>query len=412
MIIISFGKTGKKMLKDKLKRTGFFVLLKTIKNYIDNQKLEHHLRQYERKYSLNSFQFDAFKLNILHYISSNQGEGGGEYRFAGTCKQSDLYSSIYALMTLGILNEVGSLGVEAKENWAEYILSFQREDGMFVDPYLDSALAGKLHYWGWHHLLPHVIVGLAYLDAKPKYDFKFLFNMFEEETIEDWLESRAWTDNYLAVSNEIMNITVLLQYSRDVFDNSLADAYVKRILSWLSVNRIDKKSGLWGNKTSRSDIDMSMAVKTAYHFLPMYVYDNDLDALNIADIIDSTLRTQNDFGTYGPCYISDACEDIDSLYLLTQLPLNPTVRGRVDESVSTFFNSVFINMNEDGGFVFKRLQSFQYADSKLISAVNESNMFGTWFRVLSIAYACKHLGLNNDFQFSGVSGYQFYREYK
>ena len=101
-------------------------------------------------------------------------------------------------MTIGLLDGVKNLSPIEKSDWSKYILSFQREDGMFVDKSLDTANAYDIHYWGWHHLLPHLIIALNYLDEKPRYDFQFVLNIFEKKTVENWLESRKWKDDYLA----------------------------------------------------------------------------------------------------------------------------------------------------------------------------------------------------------------------
>lgn len=400
------------MWKDKVRSSSLFVFIKSIQNKIDNRKLMADLDTYDNKYSLETFDYQQFKEEICSYLNSNKGTNSYSYKFAGSRDLFELYSSVYALMTLGLLNEVDILSDNDKEEWKKYLLSFQTEDGRFIDKNLETPLASSIHHWGWYHLLPHLIVALDYLEAQPKYDFKFIFTLFANQTVEEWLDTRNWDENYLAVSNEVMNITVLLQYSRDTFNNELSGEYVERILEWLNSNIKDNKTDLWGYKTNRSNIDISKAIKTAYHFVPMYVYDNDLKSININNIIKYTIQTQNSFGTYGPCCVTDGCEDIDSLYLLTQLPVDERFKNEVDVSVKTFFNKVFVNMNNNGGFVFKRMQAFRYADSKLISNVDESNMFGTWFRTLSIAYACKYLNIDNDFKFSNVSGYQFYRDYK
>lgn len=399
------------MLKSKIKKTSLYIFLKRIKNQIDNKKIVPVLSKYEQKYSLEGFKYESFKEDVIGYVGSNLFEEQYKYKFANSRESTELYSSVYAVMTLGLFDEIKNLTDKEKLNWSNYILSFQNENGLFVDDYLNSPLSHKIHYWGWFHLLPHLIIALDYLDVKPKYDFEFLYEMFENQSIEEWLESRAWDENYLAVSNEIMNITVLLQYSRDTFQNEIGKEYATRILSWLKTHQIDEKTGLWGSKTSRSSLDISKAVKSAYHYIPMFVYDNDLEGLNIENIIKYTLQTQNQFGTYGPCCLTDGCEDIDSLYLLTQLPIPEKYSDEVENSVKLFFNKVFTNMNYDGGFVFRRMTPFQYADSKLQSNKDESNMFGTWFRTLSIAYACEYLNIENGFKFSKVSGYQFFREF-
>jgi hypothetical protein len=411
MITGLFGKIGKIILKNKLKKTLMYVVLKNIKNKIDNKKIQPALDKYQKKYNIYNFDYESFKKDALGYIKSNQLENKYNYKFSNSRDKKDLYSSVYAAMTLGLFNEIKNLNTEDKLDWSKYILSFQQEDGLFIDEYLNSQLACKVHYWGWFHLLPHVIIALDYLDVKPKYDFKFIYDMFEAQSIEEWLESRAWQDNYLAVSNEIMNITVLLQYSRDNFNNSQAKKYVKKILNWLETNKIDNQTNLWGFKTSRSKLDISKAVKSAYHYLPMFIYDDDIEKLDLESIIKYTLMTQNKFGTYGACFLTDACEDIDSLYLLTQLPTPDNFKNEIKSSIEVFFNKVFLNMNADGGLVFQRLRSFQYADSKLKSNSDESNMFGTWFRILSIAYACKYLKIENEFKFSSAPGYQFYKKH-
>jgi len=412
MIIILYGRTGGKMWKDKLRNSFLFILLKSIQNKISNDKVESSLNQYRNLYSISTFDYVKFKKEVCTYVKSNNGNKVYKYKFSSTSNESELYSSVYALMTLGLFNEVELLTMDEKSEWGEYLLSFQNKDGLFFDKKLDTPLASSIHYWGWYHLLPHLIIALDYLNIKPKYDFQFIFKLFETQTVKEWLESRNWADNYLVVSNEVMNITVLLQYSRDIFNNEKSREYVDKILIWLKFNIKDEKTGLWGYKTKRSKIDISKAIKTAYHSMPMHTHDNDLSEINIDNLVKYTIQTQNSFGTYGPSCLTDGCEDIDSIYLLTQLPIPNEFKNDVDKSVEVFFNKVFINMNDDGGFVFKRTQSFQYADSKLKSNIDESNMFATWFRTLSIAYACKYLSIENDFMFVNISGYQFYRHNK
>jgi len=390
------------------------ILLKkqNIKDLIKNIIYINRLNKFSNK---SKFEYKAFKKEVLTYIDTNKNmEEIYKYKFCNSSNIYELYSSNYALMTYGLFNEINLLNNNQKKEWAKYILSFQKENGLFIDDTLSSPLADKIHYWGWYHLLPHIIIGLDYLNVKPKYDFEFLYNIFEKESPSSWLESRKWSDNYLAVSNEIMNIGVLLQYSRDFMDNNKAKDYIEEIKEWLKQNYIDKKTGLWGVNIKENDIyDITKAVKTTYHIMPLFIYDNDLDDFQIDKILKYTLKTQNFYGTYGPCILTDGCEDIDSVYLLTQLPTgNDKLKNEIKFSLEKFFNKVFINQNEDGGFVFRRIKSFQYADSKLISKPNESNMFGTWFRSLSIAFICNYLKIENDFKFSNVPGYQFNRNMK
>ena len=357
----------------------------------------------------NDFDFDKFSDKVTRYIDSNRGERAHLYRFSGSTQIYDLYSSVYALITFALLGQLGRFSDSEIEEWRQYILSFQRPDGKFIDDSLNSYLSDKAHHWGWHHLLPHVIIALDYLQIKPKHSFSFINNeILFNNGVETWLSSRRWKDDYLGVSNEIMNVTVALQYSRDAFKCVRSANLVRQILQWLKVNQIDSSTGLWGAHTSRSKLDISRSVKTAYHIIPMYIYDNELEGINIDQILKYSLLTQNKVGTYSLSYLADACEDMDSLYLLSQLPVPEHCQPTVNKSIDAFLRQVFMNMNADGGFVFKRSRKFQYADSKLVSAKNESNMFATWFRTLSIAYACDSLKITSKhFCFSNVPGYQY-----
>jgi hypothetical protein len=45
---------------------------------------------------------------------------------------------------------------------------------------------------------------------------------------------------------------------------------------------------------------------------------------------------------------------------------------------------LFANRNEDGGWVFRRDSRFVYAAAVMSSHPNGSNLFATWFRLLSL----------------------------
>lgn len=365
----------------------------------------------KQKYSCDSLNLHKFKADVMAYVRSMQGENYYEYRFSALQDQTDIYSSVYAAMLLGLLGELDKLSTEQKSQWADFLLSHQGKDGLFRDPKLDSVLSETCHYWGWHHLAPHMLIALQYLGVKPLYDFKKVLELFKGQSMEEWLSNRAWRENYLAVSNEIMNVGVLLQYSRDRFANEHADKLVQELKNWLVNNKRDPETTLWGYETNRSPCDISKGVKTAYHLLPIFYFDENEDVLDVNAILRSTLETQNALYGFGPCIVTNACEDIDSIYLLAILDTQDKALGyAIQQAVRNYLNWVFVNMNQDGGFVFQRIRPFQYADQpRLSSAANQSNMFGTWFRTLSIAFACVRLGLPHPFQLSTVPGYQFYR---
>jgi prenyltransferase beta subunit len=388
-------------------------MIQHAKKFIKNSVYSFLLLPYRKRrvYSYGSFDLHRFKEDVVAYVQLMRGKKNYEYRFSASQNQPDLYSSVYAVILLGLLGELNRFSLEKKEEWADFLLLHQGKDGLFRDRKLNTPLIETCHYWGWHHLAPHMLIALEYLGVKPRHDFQKVFDLFEKQRMEEWLANRAWQENYLAVSNEIMNIGVLLQYSRDWFANEHAGELVQELKNWLIDNKRDPKTTLWGYETDRSLFDISKAVKTAYHLLPIFFFDKDEKELNMESILRFTLQSQNTSYGFSPSIASNACEDMDSIYILVVLSTHDeSINHEIQQAVRNYLDWVFVNMNQDGGFVFQRIRPFQYADQSLLSSsANQSNMFGTWFRTLSIAFACVRLGLPHPFQFSTVPGYQFYR---
>lgn len=383
---------------------------KLIKRHLKVRLNNFYYRFKIQKYSHdNDWFYKSLEENIFPFLKKMNFGEIYLYKFSEIQTHPDLYSSIYALLLYGLFNKLDSLTDKEKENWKNYILGFQDKDGLFKDPYLESTLSNKIDYWGWRHLTPHVITALDYLDSKPQYDFNFLYDTFEKISIEDWIQSLPWQKNYLSVSNTIMNYGLLLQYSRDYFNNNKADEYITRLRNYLKNNYRDNKSDLWGYNTTRSIFDISKAVKTFYHILPIFLYDKDIEEFDIEKVLSYTLKTQNSMGGFSPYYNSDACEDMDSVYILVNLSstLDNINKESIEKALTKFLYLAPQNFNKDGGAVFKRGKAFQYADQpKLSSTKGQSNMFATWFRGLSIAFVLNFFDDRN-FKFSNIGGYQY-----
>lgn len=383
------------------------MLLKNVKRLIGDG-LFYFLLQYHRKQSnkkAESFGFDNFKGGIVNYIDLLWSERQFGYKFTNKSVIPDLYSTTYASMLLGLLGEINKVDKKALSN---YFLDHQCKDGLFRDLKLQSSLAETGHYWGWNHLAPHIIIALDYLESKPKYDFNGLLKKFNNQSICDWLEKLDWEKdkNYLNTSNIVMNVGVMLQYSRDNFGNKKSKKLVTNLKHWLLENIINPDTLLTGINIEQSKNEISKVVKTLYHIAPIFIYDNEEEKLPIEKITHYALKTQNIVGGYGPQILTNACEDIDSLYLLTELSKGKRIK--ISKSIQLFFNYVFLNQNADNGFSFKTFYPFRYGNQAILSSEkNESNIFATWFRTLSIAFACNYLKIPNEFIFSNVPGYQF-----
>lgn len=118
------------------------------------------------------------------------------------------------------------------------------------------------------------------------------------------------------MSNEIQNYGTMLQYSRDFFNDQRCDRMLEILFDYLDEKQ-DSETGLWGPPFNNK-LYLSRGVQSAYHFLLLYFYDNK--EIKYEDrIIDSYLKTQNKFGGFEIKLNSSACEDIDSIDILSRL---------------------------------------------------------------------------------------------
>jgi hypothetical protein len=160
--------------------------------------------------------------------------------------------------------------------------------------------------------------------------------------------------------------------------------------NWLDETQ-DPETGLWGDRFD-SPVLLSNGVQTGYHLWLLYFYDRR-PIQYIDKIIDSCLKTQNPYCGFGVPLNSSACEDIDSIDPLVRLSLMTDYRkSDITAALKKAIPWILVNMNEDGGWVFRRYEVFQYGHPDMRTEREESAMFPTWFRTLTLAYLSQTLG--------------------
>lgn len=234
-----------------------------------------------------------------------------------------------------------------------------------------------------------------------------------------WLESRDWGEKIGWTGNEIMNIGTLLQYARDFHCDSKANKAVYTMLEWLSKNHINRETGVWGSLDISNPIWRSHAVQAAYHWWPLFFYDNHPIPF-VEKAIDTLLMTQNPFGGFGwgvhnpkEPFISSACEDIDSIDPLARMTqITDYRRDEIMEVLGSAADWVLKNRMDDGGFVFILNCPFEYGHKELYGERNKGAMFPTWFRTLSLALIGKALPSHTlgqyPWNFIRCPGFQFW----
>lgn len=354
------------------------------------------------------FRYPELQEGTLRFVSGLRIPGPSpEYRYCGSSKYPTLYASTYACMIRSLHGDLDAVSNRERTLWVEYFDSFQDpKDGLFRDPVMAGESFEKEDWWGARHLSCHMVIAYTQLGGRPRHPFAFLEPFYHEGYSESWLESRDWGSRIDFTSNEVMNHGTLLQYSRDFLGDSRAGRAVKEMLQWL-VRRINPRTGLWGSDKFTSPTQLSAAVQAAYHLYPLLLYDG-VPLPCPERIIDHLLLTQNRLGGFGVKLNSSACEDIDTIEPLTRLARVSEHRGQeVDRALLRALPWILANENEDGGFVFRRSEGFAYGHPQMSSSSEESTLFATWFRTLSLAYLLPRLGIPNGFRLIRAPGYEF-----
>lgn len=305
---------------------------------------------------------------------------GYEYVFSKSCTKPTLYSSVYACMIKGWN---GRISKDEKANWSEYINSFQRPNGFYEDINCMNENYYKRDGWGARHLIPHVIIALRRLDAKPKFAFSFLERMKDPDNVIAFLEELDFQKIW-GTSNIIMNYGVTMQYARDYMGEPFSDSLIA-MEEWL-IKRIKKDCAMWQEMPLESINTLYETIRGAYHIYPILLYDN-IKIPYFERVIPYLLRSQNPYGGFDKNKYSSACDDIDAIDPLVRCSIEKGKQKNVKIrfALKRARRHVITNRNQDGGFVFSRNSSFTYGGaSQLSSKSNESNLFGTWFRLLSL----------------------------
>lgn len=358
------------------------------------------------------FDFETHKRELLNYERSlNCGDFA--YKFAKSCASPVLYGSVYAAMLEGLLGALDMRSENEKRDWADFINSFQKEDGLYCDPLLAGPAFEHVGIWneGWgkKHLLGHVIIALARLGAVPKHPFRFLEPFYDADYLTRWMDGFEFRRNVWTDSNFFMNLYTALQYSRDWMNDSHAGKAVAVMADWLLKHQ-NPDSGMWHALPMKdlSERGRLYAIRGAYHFYPLFEYDR-IEVPHREKIIDFVLNEQSRFGAFDrDSGNPGACEDIDAAEPLIRFSSETGYRtAEVKAALRRLLVWSFSARCSDGGFSFYVRSSHEYASHPLMSSgKGESSLFATWFRTLMHAYAMRFCYNLSSFEIGSFPGYE------
>lgn len=278
-----------------------------------------------------------------------------------------------------------------------------------IDPVVQNEYYNDSDWWGARHLAVHMISAYTQLGAKPRHPFKFLSPFYDLTYLEKFLQDNVSAfdgDMNNDFDNKLMNLSCVLQYQRDFWNDKRAGEAVRFIQEFL-LKKVNPETGIWGDSVIDTDVIRSRKVQFAYHLFPLFLYDN-IFKFDIDKVAEITLLTQNKFGGYGVKPNSSACDDIDSIDILVRFTKLTTVPWpTIEQSLQRGMRWNLLNQVDDGGFVFRLNEGFMYGHAELSSMANQGAIFPTWFRTLNMAYLCKGLGVPSDFKIVRCPGYEF-----
>lgn len=345
-------------------------------------------------------EFNRILKQLYDYIQIMLSEENFGY-FSYSCKQKNIYSYVYLIMLCGLLGIQSEKIEELKSN----IIHKQMSDGYFYDGNIMNYDYIIGDGWGKRHFIPHVIIALERLGIRPLNEFKFLEPFYDIKSMKRFLAELDWNNSWKS-SNVVMNITVCLQYARDFMGVQEASDTISVVQEWL-LNNIQPDCGMWHWRKKMTTEDKYETIRCSYHFYPLLNYDNIVIPYK-ENAIDFILALQNKYGGFDMRKNSSACEDIDAIDPLIRLSLgvNTYKVSEIRECLTKAFYWVAQNQMEDGGFVFRKGEYFNYGNINVSSQVNESNLFATWFRTLSLFYMYDYL-TGSRHNYVRVPGYEY-----
>jgi hypothetical protein len=200
------------------------------------------------------------------------GSPFGRYRYAPSTVQPSLYASVFAALLRHLTGDIDRISADEKVEWANYINSYQCDDGLFRDPVTSNEIAETEDWWGWRHLSLLSVMALAALEDKPRRRLAWLDRFTSgPNAVECWLARMDWDEKVDYTSNAVQNAVACLQFSRDFMGEPSFATPIDEVLKFLST-KCNKETGLWGEPPTTPE-GLSRQVQAAYGHLEQFRFD-------------------------------------------------------------------------------------------------------------------------------------------
>jgi hypothetical protein len=333
--------------------------------------------------------FDGIRKDANRFLESMRTDQSFLFRFSADNKPN-LIGSALAVMLTALLGLNESLTEQEKNDWADYLNSFQRKDGFFEDEDIsdENRVSGYTKERALFHRTRHVLFALATLGYKPKNDFLFLEDKMKPGAMKKWMDELDLSDFWDA-SNKIMDLALFLSY--EALANESSDA--KRALDVL-IDICDENTDAKTGYQDAGKSERRNAMAGAMHIYPVYFMWRR-EPKYPERVLETTLSLQQSDGffAYETKTCGEDCLDYDAVNIIVNFSfIHNGYDKKIKKSLTRLLDAIESCKNSDGGFCcHRRDENYRFGTFTTEVPVGGSSLWSTYSRILTIAMAGKVL---------------------
>lgn len=389
--------------------------------------------------------FSNWRKDVLNWLGTMQVDPT-QFRM-GDNMDATIFSSCFALFIMDLFGVTESWGETTRSEWIDYINSFQEESSGFFIP---AGYHGDLNSKPVHQLTSFCLSALELLGyTSPKYELKFVEQWQSPENMEGYLREKGCLVGRSTSGNAAMFVAIFLTY---LYEKSGEERYLDLINTWFRLHNKHQnpQTGFWGNAEKSKPY---LGFQNGLHQFVIYNYWNKPIKFH-NKIVDNVMKLQAPDGFFSPYPGGSSCADFDAADILIHSGFKKNYRIKdVKKALLHLAKSILASQNKDGGFCETRKRpasplklfspavlrfifstpNFYVVISKLKSSLSvslkrnsiidthwtkigrrwdQSNLWDTWFRCLTVAeIAClfsPENGAERQFNFLSTIGLGWY----
>lgn len=281
-----------------------------------------------------------------------------EYRLHAQA-EGTVFSSCFALFFKCLVGETGAWNERTRNQWIDYLRGFQDEHtGLFRDPAAAGRATDAAHDADHldRQLTGFCISALRALGAVPRYPIAAVEPWFDPAYMRHWLDNLNWRRASNS-GNKAMFIAIMLIAEMER-DSAAAGAGLDAWFEWHDTHA-DPATGYWGSAPA---INYFVGMTGYVHQFLIYNYKSRR-TMYPERVIDRTLHLQQADSLFSPTLGGAGCDDFDALHVLCHLYQTESYRrADIRAALEKALHALFPTQNRDGGFAWGRRWRFGVGD--------------------------------------------------